>query len=253
VRINLNWVNAFLIASLHDAPGVTVLRDGYDIVWAETPHGHQVAIHLIEREISVEEIQRILQENAAAGRYTLIFLWSAMLLPEHGEDYRPYDWMYTLLNLYDGCIYAYENYGENVWLYPVYFDEQPGTTYRKIRYGEAVDMGRLYCETVFTENSNLNGQWRIAGIAQRPHMATGQNGNRREQAVPRPQGPIKRCYDVLGVAYDADLEAIRRAFRALALQYHPDLNKAPDAHARMQEILTAYQKIVDWWEQGSPT
>ena len=47
-------------------------------------------------------------------------------------------------------------------------------------------------------------------------------------------------YEVLGVAHDADRDAIKDAFRRLALKYHPDRNKAPDAEAKFKEIAEAY-------------
>ena len=36
-------------------------------------------------------------------------------------------------------------------------------------------------------------------------------------------------YEVLGVAKDADQQAIKRAFKRLAIKYHPDHNKDADA------------------------
>ena len=39
-------------------------------------------------------------------------------------------------------------------------------------------------------------------------------------------------YQVLGVNRDADEEAIRKAYRALALRYHPDKNKDDGAEER---------------------
>jgi molecular chaperone DnaJ len=45
---------------------------------------------------------------------------------------------------------------------------------------------------------------------------------------------------VLGVAKDADQKAIKDAFRNLALKYHPDRNKEPDAEERFKEIAGAY-------------
>ena len=48
---------------------------------------------------------------------------------------------------------------------------------------------------------------------------------------------------VLGVEPDADLETIRRAFRKLALKYHPDRNKSPDAELKMKEINAAYDAM----------
>jgi molecular chaperone DnaJ len=48
---------------------------------------------------------------------------------------------------------------------------------------------------------------------------------------------------VLGVAKDADQKAIKSAFRDLAMKYHPDRNKEPDAEARFKEIAEAYATV----------
>ena len=52
-------------------------------------------------------------------------------------------------------------------------------------------------------------------------------------------------YEVLGIARDADAKAIKDAFRALALKYHPDRNKEPGAEARFKEIAEAYAVLSD--------
>ncbi|WP_279426335.1 J domain-containing protein [Anaeromyxobacter terrae] len=52
-------------------------------------------------------------------------------------------------------------------------------------------------------------------------------------------------YEVLGVARDAGEAAIKDAFRRLALQYHPDRNKAPEAEERFKEIAEAYAVLSD--------
>jgi len=52
-------------------------------------------------------------------------------------------------------------------------------------------------------------------------------------------------YEVLGVSRDADAKAIKDAFRELALMYHPDRNKSPDAEARFKEIAEAYAILSD--------
>jgi molecular chaperone DnaJ len=52
-------------------------------------------------------------------------------------------------------------------------------------------------------------------------------------------------YEVLGVSRDADEKAIRDAFRALALKYHPDRNKEPGAEERFKEIAEAYAVLSD--------
>lgn len=52
-------------------------------------------------------------------------------------------------------------------------------------------------------------------------------------------------YEVLGIPRDADAKAIKEAFRKLALQYHPDRNKSPDAEERFKEIAAAYAILSD--------
>lgn len=52
-------------------------------------------------------------------------------------------------------------------------------------------------------------------------------------------------YEVLGVARSASKDDIKQAFRQLARQYHPDINKSPDAEERFKEINEAYQVLSD--------
>ncbi|MFQ6122789.1 MAG: DnaJ domain-containing protein, partial [Dehalococcoidales bacterium] len=57
---------------------------------------------------------------------------------------------------------------------------------------------------------------------------------------------VKRdYYEVLGVSRDADEAAIKRAYRSLAMKYHPDRNPG-DAEAveRMKEINEAYAVLT---------
>jgi molecular chaperone DnaJ len=52
-------------------------------------------------------------------------------------------------------------------------------------------------------------------------------------------------YEILGVPRDADVKAIKDAFRQLALKYHPDRNKEPGASDRFKEIAEAYAILSD--------
>jgi molecular chaperone DnaJ len=52
-------------------------------------------------------------------------------------------------------------------------------------------------------------------------------------------------YEVLGVGRDANGEEVRKAYRRLARQYHPDVNKEDDAGARFKEINEAYEVLSD--------
>lgn len=56
---------------------------------------------------------------------------------------------------------------------------------------------------------------------------------------------VRTHYDNLQVPQDADADAIRRAYRRLSKQYHPDLNQDEDAHRIMQLINQAYSVLSD--------
>jgi molecular chaperone DnaJ len=52
-------------------------------------------------------------------------------------------------------------------------------------------------------------------------------------------------YEVLGVSKNAPKDEIKDAYRKLAMQYHPDRNKAPDAEEKFKEISEAYAVLSD--------
>ena len=56
---------------------------------------------------------------------------------------------------------------------------------------------------------------------------------------------FKDYYKVLQVDPSAEPEIITAAYRRLALKYHPDTSKSPDATRKMQEINEAYGELSD--------
>ena len=52
-------------------------------------------------------------------------------------------------------------------------------------------------------------------------------------------------YEVLGISRNASEEDIKKAFRRLALEYHPDRNKGDGAEERFKEVNEAYQVLSD--------
>jgi hypothetical protein len=53
----------------------------------------------------------------------------------------------------------------------------------------------------------------------------------------------KDYHRILGVHKGAPKDEIKRAYRRLALMYHPDRNRAPDAAERFREINEAYRVL----------
>lgn len=55
----------------------------------------------------------------------------------------------------------------------------------------------------------------------------------------------KDYYQVLGVEKTASADEIKRAYRKLAVQYHPDKNKSPEGIAKFKEVTKAYEVLAD--------
>ncbi|MFO7320461.1 MAG: DnaJ domain-containing protein [Chloroflexota bacterium] len=226
MRFETHRVSVYLVEMLKVAAPVRAITvDGGDIIQLELHSGETVSIHLIESAIELYEIRSVLQANTRAGIHSIFLLWRDLLLPPHGYPYLPPDWASALFDLY-GCIYAYDFNGPDIFIFPVYLD----ATYPQptIRFGRTIDPSRLTAQTIHLNAGALPGFWRVAGF-----------DGQAEQ-----YGPA-RYYELLGVTRDAPLAAVKRAYRRLARQLHPDVNAAPDAHARMQALNEAYRAILE--------
>ncbi len=56
---------------------------------------------------------------------------------------------------------------------------------------------------------------------------------------------VRDLYEILGVPRDATQDEIRRAYRRLAREHHPDVSQSPEAEERFKEIAGAYEILSD--------
>ena len=56
---------------------------------------------------------------------------------------------------------------------------------------------------------------------------------------------LKDYYSILGISFNASDEEIKRAYRALSIRWHPDVNPGLDTTAIMQDINEAYYILRD--------
>lgn len=52
-------------------------------------------------------------------------------------------------------------------------------------------------------------------------------------------------YSILGVEKTATADDLKKAYRKLAMKYHPDVNKSADAEEKMKDINVAYETLSD--------
>jgi len=58
-------------------------------------------------------------------------------------------------------------------------------------------------------------------------------------------------YDILGISRSSDADEIKRAYRKLARELHPDMNKAADASEKFNEVQEAYDTLSDSEKKSS--
>lgn len=56
---------------------------------------------------------------------------------------------------------------------------------------------------------------------------------------------MKNYYEILDINFGADITTAKKAYRRLALKYHPDKNKTPDIAEKFIEITEAYEVLRD--------
>jgi hypothetical protein len=86
---------------------------------------------------------------------------------------------------------------------------------------------------------SVNGEWAV----EMPEDVLMSFFEKRE--LGQPLNDLQTLYQVLCVVESVEPEQIRKAYKRLALQWHPDTCKEPDAHERFIKINEAYKILID--------
>jgi hypothetical protein len=238
VRTETYFAGAALVRDLESAGTIAhVHHDGGDIIHVEMTTGEHAWIHLIESSIPSAEVVGTLGMNRENALYTLFLFWADRMLPAHDQLCEPDDWMRPLLSLHGDMLYGYEVHARDILIFPVYFEGKGRV--RHIRYGAPVEAARLTCQRRFFNTFELDGEHLWVSFNDPPITRTYE-----APAPASPSHPLEALYRLLGVAIGADRRAIKRAYRHLAREHHPDLNDDPAATARMQALNDAYRKLL---------
>lgn len=239
VRFDTYNASAHLVRQLEDSGVATVKHDGADNLLIQLQSGDLVSIYLIETVIPPYEIKATLLGNENAEISTLFILWGDMFLPSENQYFQPDEWMKMLFTLYNNKVYAFETFGKDIRIFPVFL-EANGDVYQ-VRYGKDVDVTKLGCVTARIDRlPSLYGKWRIADFA-----GTARQEKTRQQPPPQQPAVIQRtAWDILGLTPGKDRELVKKAYRRLARLYHPDVNHSTNATAQMQQLNQAYDSIL---------
>lgn len=140
---------------------------------------------------------------------------------------------------------------------------------RLVKHGDLIDVTDLSPATInITGGGGIDGEWMMADFVAgrwdederiyRARMGAEERRRQREyeqyyrHAKRSTQEMIHVHYRVLGVQPNTGWDDIKRAYRDLARQYHPDLNPHHSAKARMQQINAAYAFLLQTHENGNP-
>jgi hypothetical protein len=271
MRLDSNYVRLHIVHSMEALPHTAVRYDDFDVTVVDMADGASVAICLMERPTPLHEIMDVYREHNRNRTHVVYVLWQEMLLPNHGDIFEPPDWLKSLYTLHHNQVYAFKNLAHEVDIFPLSFERIGLGAERLVKHGAPVHLGDVGCAFVEVEEGPLMGRWGFADFipgrgraqAERVYQAQREEAERRQRfyedfyrqqtGLPKdtPQDRLLSCHRELGVPVGAQWETIKKAYRDLARQYHPDLNPHHEATARMQAINAAYAFLLTYYDEGS--
>jgi hypothetical protein len=273
MRFDSNYVRLHIINQLHRTPFAKIRYDDFDVTVVDLPQGQAAAICLMERApTSLAELLDVYREHNSAKTHIVFILWCEMLLPEHGDIFEPSEWLHALHSLHNKKIYAFKNLADKVDIFPVQLERIGFGPERLVKHGQPIDIRDLNCAAIDISGGRLEGRWLMADFvagsarrnAQRVYKARAddaetqrqrwyhyqQRQQYQQQSTPQPASPydaVLPYFRALGLPVGVEWEDVKQAYRALARQYHPDLNPSKEAHQRMQHINAAYAHLIAFY------
>jgi hypothetical protein len=246
MRFDVHTVRCHLVNELIQTPHVKeVWHDGSDVVILDFKSGETVSIHLVERYMSVDEIQYIFDHNAEQGLFTMHLLWADMFMPSDGQVYQPDDWMMALLHLYGGKIYAFDAWREAPYIFTVSFNKTQHSRKFVAHHGADVNIGQIGTDTIETHMPYFSGFWRVARFDGYDNVPM---DDFWEAAHQPPNATVRYYLNLLGLNANATREQVKLAYRDMARKHHPDRNPDSDTTRRMQVINDAYLRITRFFD-----
>jgi hypothetical protein len=227
----------YLVSRLEYAQVVKDMRDEGDIILVDLKSGEKLMLILVERGMSLEELQRFYRTNTEKNIYTLMLFWVDMLLPRDGSKMKLDDWLSVEVGLHQNKLYGYEVAGRDAFFFPVQMLGKGME--RTVRYGNIVNYAAIGYEVVDSLNPYMPGQWCVANFERTEQVYRDHTAQQAAVRVDK----LAVDYARLGLLPNADFEAVKRAYRTLARLYHPDVNTDANADERMKKINEAYQRI----------
>lgn len=276
-------IKTWLAAQFKRQVGVqtTKINGNADVVvymWS----GVKIHVHLVNETVKLRSLKRVLQDATDIGIGSM-FIVDAAMMPEDGKRVELPDWLLAMHTLTHERIYCYRMGEKLPELFQIHFEPLSASPEFKTWHGPLVNFEKLRFFRNSLKPRLIKGDWLIADFGstafwkntdyrfyreEKDKKATydrdtrwqeysayqtwngtydhGGNSSNGHMPSSRPmQDYLNMCYQILGIEENTAPEEAKRAFRRLAISYHPDTSTLPaeEAEEKFRALNAAYEYI----------